>query len=194
MVQDFYIFLANITSFALFFLLLHPTLGQCSCFFCTCRLLGAAGKNHRLAGWCSAYAWSPTSAGPSLLLHILFSWSVLPLTLRAAVLELLHTLPQIPTPPPLPSRSPVALSYFINRSHCIRSLLPFTISAHYLHATCHYLLVLLSHWNLYPSYSQISLTTCAQLQLRNLSPSVIPLLGLQPFSLLVLPYQHKNIL
>lgn len=53
--------------------------------------------------------------------------------------------------------------------------------------------VLLSHWDLDPSCSQ-TILTCAQLFLRDLSPSVIPSLGSSAFLVLILLHQHKNML
>lgn len=142
MVHHFNNFLASVMSFALFFLLLHPALERCSCLLCTCRLLGAARKNHSLAGWChcifmvSNLSWALTAAP-----HSLYSWSLLPLILRLAILELLHTLPQIPTLS-LSSHSHLvrSLPKKESRGHCTGSpLLPLSQPT-YLHPTCHYLL------------------------------------------------------
>ena len=184
MVHHFNNFLASVMSFALFFLLLHPALERCSCLLCTCRLLGAARKNHSLAGWChcifmvSNLSWALTAAP-----HSVCSWSLLPLILRLAILELLHTLPQIPTLS-LSSHSHLvhSLPKKENRSHWTGSpLLPSTFSANLSPSHLSLPPVLLSYWNSDPSCSQSNLTTCAQLFLRDVFPSPIPSLGSSAF-------------
>ena len=196
MVRHFNNFLASIMSFALFFLLLHPALERCSCLLCTYSLLGAARKNHSLTGWChyifmvSNLSWALT-AGP----HPLCSWSLLPPILRLAVSELFHTSPDTHSIP-FTSLSPAVLTAW-NRSHCIGSPpFPSTISSSL--SLSHLSLPLCScHTGAGHSCSQTNLTTCAQLFLRNILSICYSLpwvLSLQPFSLLVLLYQCKNML
>lgn len=167
--------------------MLHLVLNRCSCLLSTCRLLGADRKN--LQQSCRLVplhihginlSWAYTAAP-----HSLCSWVVLPLILRVGILEL----PRIPTPSFFPHLTWCThyLFYKENRSDCIGSpLFPYTISANLSSSHLSLLLPeLLSHWNSYPSCSQTNLTTCAQLLLRDLFPSVIPSLGCSVFPLIV---------
>lgn len=178
------------------FSLLHSALDRCSCLLCTCRLLGAARKNHSLAGWCpcifmvSNLSWAFTAAP-----HSLCFWLVLPPILRVAILELFFTLPRIPSLPLFPYSPGALAEYFYkeNRIHWAGSpLLPFTRSANLSSSPLSLSLVPLSHWNSYPFCSQTHLSICAQLLLRDLFLSVTFLSwvsSLFPFSVLL--HQHK---